>query len=77
MLGIIYFVSLFIFLSSGTLFVMIAWYKRVQRDCQKINVQKLHHYLKFSMMFVTEDFSTMNGQWVRGHTLIKGIKHKT
>ena len=48
--------NLFICLSIDTLFVMIAWQERAQGDyishnVNKINVSKLHHYLKFSMMF--------------------------
>ena len=44
---------------------MIAWQECAQSD-----------YIKRNEYLVSEDFGTMNGQWVRVHTLKKG-EHKT
>ena len=63
---------------------MIVCQKRAQSDyngsnVKKINVQKLHHYLKFSMMFCFGGFRYNEwtwAQWVRVHTLTKE-KHET
>ena len=54
---------------------MIVCQERAQS--QKINVPNLHHYLKFSMIFVSEDFGTMNGPGRSGYACIRSQKEST
>ena len=53
---------------------MIAWHERAQSDYIRRNVKMFQHRTNIwnsAWCFAYEDFGTLNGKWVRVHTLKK------